>query len=161
MAEKKNVYLSFHKSFVRQGIEYADRETGEAKTFNQVTLPSDTVIDGVDVSGYQFSPKFVNPSKYKGDDWYDVPLLDNREVWLTKTFIGEDGNPLRDEDGTAVKDTVKVMPTAIKEALVEARRRWAEAHDAERPLAERAATARESSRIGQDNPVANRTCPQR
>ena len=31
MEERKNVYLSLHKSFVREGIEYTDRATGEAK----------------------------------------------------------------------------------------------------------------------------------
>ena len=29
MDERKNVYLSLHKSFVREGIEYTDRATGE------------------------------------------------------------------------------------------------------------------------------------
>ena len=29
MEERKNVYLSLHKSFVREGIEYTDRATGE------------------------------------------------------------------------------------------------------------------------------------
>lgn len=31
MEERKNVYLSLHKSFVREGIEYTDRATGEAQ----------------------------------------------------------------------------------------------------------------------------------
>ena len=39
MEERKNVYLSLHKSFVREGIEYTDRATGEARTFNSATLP--------------------------------------------------------------------------------------------------------------------------
>ena len=37
MEERKNVYLSLHKSFVREGIEYTDRATGEARTFNSAT----------------------------------------------------------------------------------------------------------------------------
>ena len=56
MPEKKNTYLTLHKNFVRTDIEYADRVTGESRTFNSVTLPKGTVIDGVDVSYYQFSP---------------------------------------------------------------------------------------------------------
>ena len=63
MPEKKNTYLTLHKNFVRTDIEYTDRVTGEVRTFNSVTLPKGTVIDGVDVSYYQFSPMFVtNPA---------------------------------------------------------------------------------------------------
>ena len=40
MEERKNVYLSLHKSFVREGIEYTDRATGEAKTCLLYTSPS-------------------------------------------------------------------------------------------------------------------------
>ena len=40
MEERKNVYLSLHKSFVREGIEYTDRATGEARTFPRA--PSST-----------------------------------------------------------------------------------------------------------------------
>ena len=36
---KKNVYVTVHKNFVRENIEYPDRKTGETKTFNSVTLP--------------------------------------------------------------------------------------------------------------------------
>ena len=42
MEERKNVYLSLHKSFVREGIEYTDRATGETRTFNSATLPKGT-----------------------------------------------------------------------------------------------------------------------
>ena len=85
--DKKNVYVTLHKDFVRTGIEYADRATGETRAFNSVTLPKGTVIDGVDVSYYQFSPMFVNPSKYRGENFVDIPLLTNREVWMF-FFIG-------------------------------------------------------------------------
>ena len=57
MEERKNVYLSLHKSFVREGIEYTDRATGEARTFNSATLPKGTVVDGVDVGGYDPGPR--------------------------------------------------------------------------------------------------------
>ena len=46
----KNTYVTLHKNFVRTDIEYADRRSGEVKTFNSVTLPKGTVIDGRDVS---------------------------------------------------------------------------------------------------------------
>lgn len=62
---KKNVYLTLHKNFVRTDIEYTDKVTGESKTFNQVTLPKGTTIDGIDVGCYQFSPLFVNESRFR------------------------------------------------------------------------------------------------
>ena len=104
MEERKNVYLSLHKSFVREGIEYTDRATGETRTFNSATLPKGTVVDGMDVGGYEFSPMFVNESRFKGADFRDIPLLANREVWLRKTVMGPDGQPELDEGGRAVKD---------------------------------------------------------
>ena len=44
MDDKKNVYITLHKNFVHEGIEYEDRKTGETKTFNSVTLPKGTVV---------------------------------------------------------------------------------------------------------------------
>ena len=44
--EKKNVYISLHEAFVREGIQYADRATGEQRSFNVARLPPDTVIEG-------------------------------------------------------------------------------------------------------------------
>ena len=140
MEERKNVYLSLHKSFVREGIEYTDRATGEARTFNSATLPKGTVVDGMDVGGYEISPMFVNESRFKGADFRDIPLLANREVWLRKTVMGPDGQPELDEGGRAVKDTVKVMPGRLKEALDSGRERYLAS------LSERAKGAREGSR---------------
>ena len=39
MPEKKNVYISLHEAFVREGIQYTDRATGEQRSFNVVRLP--------------------------------------------------------------------------------------------------------------------------
>ena len=121
----KNTYVTLHKNFVRTDIEYADRRTGEVKTFNSVTLPKGTVIDGRDVSYYQFSPLFVNESRYRGEDYRDIPLLTEREVWLRKSIldedgkpvVGEDGKPVVGEDGIELKDVVKVMPAQIRDAI--------------------------------------------
>ena len=117
MPEKKNTYLTLHKNFVRTDIEYADRVTGESRTFNSVTLPKGTVIDGVDVSYYQFSPMFVNESRFRGENYRDIPLLTDREVWLKKSVLDENGQPIVDENGKPAKDVVRVMPAQIKEAL--------------------------------------------
>lgn len=137
--EKKNVYLTLHHKFVHENIPYLDRETGEEKTFNSVTLPKGTVIDGVDVSYYQFSPMFVNPSKYKGENYRDMPLLADREVWLKKGLMNPDGTPVKDENGRDVKDIVKVMPAALKEAVDAGRKEYLASLD------DKAKDAREAS----------------
>ena len=146
-AKRKNVYLSFHKNFVREAIPYTDKRTGEQRTFNQVTIPNGTVIDGKDMGGYEFSPLFVNPSRFRGEDWRDVPLIAGKEVWLQKSVLDPDGNPVLGEDGKRLKDTVKVMPQQIKDALAESRKRWAEEHGRDsRGLSERSEQARAASR---------------
>ena len=122
--EKKNVYISLHRNFVRENIEYTDRATGETRTFNQARLPEGTVIDGRDMGGYEFSPLFVNESRFRGEEWRDIPLLADREVWLQRSVMDPEGNPVVGEDGRRMKDIVKVMPAQIKDALDLARREY-------------------------------------
>ena len=149
MEDKKNVYITVHKSFVREGIEYFDKKTGQMGKFNSVTLPRDTVMDGMDLSFYQFSPLFVNESRFKGEDFRDIPLLADKEVWLKRTVMDPDGNPVTDESGRPVKDTVKVMPAQLKEAVDAGRSRY---------LAERAEHARQASRAAEhEAPRAQRS----
>ena len=138
MPEKKNTYLTLHKNFVRTDIEYADRVTGESRTFNSVTLPK-----GTDVSYYQFSPMFVNESRFRGENYRDIPLLTDREVWLKKSVLDENGQPIVDENGKPAKDVVRVMPAQIKEALDRSRSEYLQS------LSEKARGAREGSeRLG-------------
>ena len=144
MPEKKNTYLTLHKNFVRTDIEYTDRVTGEVRTFNSVTLPKGTVIDGVDVSYYQFSPMFVNESRYRGENYRDIPLLDgparcgSRRACSTRT-----ASRCSTSDGKPAKDIVRVMPAQIKEALDRSRSEYLQS------LSEKARGAREGSeRLG-------------
>ena len=143
MPEKRNTYLTLHKNFVRTDIECTDRVTGEVRTFNSVTLPKGTVIDGVDVSYYQFSPMFVNESRHRGENYRDIPLLTDREVWLKKSVLDENGQPVLDGDGRPAKDVVRVMPAQIKEALDRSRSEYLQG------LSKKARGAREGSeRLG-------------
>lgn len=143
MPEKRNTYLTLHKNFVRTDIECTDRVTGEVRTFNSVTLPKGTVIDGVDVSYYQFSPMFVNESRYRGENYRDIPLLTDSEVWLKKSVLDENGQPVLDGDGRPAKDVVRVMPAQIKEALDRSRSEYLQG------LSKKARGAREGSeRLG-------------
>ncbi len=144
--ERKNVYISLHEAFVREGIQYTDRSTGEQRSFNVVRLPPDTVIGGRDVGGYEFSPLYVNPSRFRGEHWRDVPLLADREVRLSRSVLDAEGRPVLGEDGRREKETLVVSPAQIKEALTEARKRYSEerARDG-RGLSERAAGARSAA----------------
>lgn len=141
----KNTYVTLHKNFVRTDIEYTDRRTGETRTFNSVTLPKGTVIDGHDVGYYQFSPLFVNESRYRGEDYRDIPLLTEREVWLRRSILDEDGKPVVNDEGVEVKDVVKVMPAQIRDAIEQNRAEYLES------LADRARSARDGSeRLGRN-----------
>ncbi len=167
MPEKKHTYITLHKNFVRENIEYTDKKTGEKSTFNSVTLPHDTIIDGKDLAGYQFSPLYVNESKYRGENYRDIPLLSDREVWLQKTLFDADGNRMTNEEGRSVRDTIKVMPAQIKTALTEAYDRYKASRDNPgrqdqskettrsdgRSLSERAANAREGAEAMSDHDI--------
>ncbi len=135
MTEKKNTYITLHKNFVRTDIEYVDKATGETKTFNAATLPKGVVIDGIDVGGYQFSPLFVNESRYRAESFRDIPLLSDREVWLKRSVLDAEGNPVLDEFGKPEKDTMKVMPAQIKEAIDKQRSDYLQARTSEREQA--------------------------
>lgn len=143
---KKNVYISLHESFVNEGIKYTDKKTGQEKTFNIVRLPKGTIIDGKEVGGFEFSPLYVNPSKFRGEHWRDIPLLADREVQLRRDVRDIEGNPIVGDDGKREKEVIKVTPEQIKTALSEARKRYAEEHAKdERGLSERADQAKEAS----------------
>lgn len=144
-APKKNVYISLHKAFIHENIKYTDKE-GKEKTFNVVRLPSDTVIDGKDVGGYEFSPLYVNPSRFRGENWRDIPLLADRDIRLQKTVLDAEGKPVLGDDGKRQKESLTVKPEQIKTALAKARKRYAEEHAKdERGLSERAEQAKEAS----------------
>lgn len=144
-APKKNVYISLHKAFIHENIKYTDK-AGNEKTFNVVRLPSDTIIDGKDVGGYEFSPLYVNHSKFRGENWRDIPLLADRDIRLQKTVLDAEGKPVLGDDGKRQKESLTVKPEQIKTALSEARKRYAEEHSKdERGLSERAEQAKEAS----------------
>lgn len=121
----KNVYFDIHKNFVHE-VTYNDKETGEEKSFHSVTLPKGTVIDGMDVSGYQFGTNFVNDSKFRGENFRTIPLSKDREVRLQKSILDENGEPVLDEAGNRQRDVIAVTPEALKEAIVEEQKSYRE-----------------------------------
>jgi hypothetical protein len=152
--ESKNVYVTFHKSFVKEGIPYTDAQTGEQRTFNSVTLPKGTVIDGRDVSYFEFSPRFINESR-KGENYRDIPLLKDREVWLQKTVLDSERKPILNADGTRVRETIKVMPEQIRFAMDQQRREYLDSVKG-RSLHDRAEAASRSVQHGRpEEPARN------
>ena len=143
---RERVIVTLHRNYVREHIRYTDRETGEEREFNQARVPAGTVIGGVDYGGWEFSPLFVRPSALRGEDWKDLPLLADREVWLRRSVLDAEGNPVLGEDGRRERETAKVDPRELRDAIVEGRRRWAKQHSKGRRLGKRASEAREGSR---------------
>ena len=88
----------------------------------------------------------MNPSRFRGEHWRDVPLLADREVRLSRSVLDAEGRPILGEDGRRQKETVTVTPSQIRDALSEARKRYAEENARDgRGLAERAAEAKGAS----------------
>ena len=140
MDDKKNVYITLHKNFVHEGIEYEDRKTGETKTFNSVTLPKGTVVNGQDVS-------------FKGENYRDIPLLAEEEVWLKKSVLEPDGSPTLDEDGKQVREVIKVMPAALKEGIDKGRAAYLASLD-DKAKEAREASANQTREVRQAEPVS-------
>lgn len=100
---------------------FSVRETREGEEFNVVRIPRGVRVSGAvdlegcpidgaaDVSGYTFSPLYFGPSVL-GEDLRCVPLLADREVWLTHRSRKADGTWSRDE-------TIKVMPSDLAEGV--------------------------------------------
>lgn len=155
MEDRKTVYITIHRKFVREGIGYTDQATGEERTFNSVTLPKDTLINGEDMSYYEFNPLFVNPSRFKGESYRDIPLQEGKDVRLSKTVRDEQGDIVTDTDGRAVKDIVWVRPDDIKKGLEDAASRYVKS------LGERAQNARAASEAVSKGAAPSRSSYQR
>lgn len=83
--------------------------------------------------------------KVGGFDWQDDPFLEEYPYEFSRT----DSVDRLDEGGRAVKDTVKVMPAQLKEAVDAGRSRY---------LVERAEHARQASRAAEhEAPRAQRS----
>lgn len=121
--EKNTVYLTLNKAFVKESIPAVGKD-GEERTFNSVTLPAGTIIDGKDVGLASFTPLFVNPAKFGSSDQRDIPLIADKEVWLNVPVRDGEGNVVTDEAGKWQTTVEKVMPAQIKDALTESRREY-------------------------------------
>ncbi|WP_172135571.1 hypothetical protein [Adlercreutzia sp. ZJ473] len=111
MAKRETVDVIVGAEAINE-IGYTNKQ-GEPDSFFKVALPPGSAIAGEDVSGWEFSPKFVNP--VKGDPRLcSLPLLADRLVWLTKAELDEEGHVIRDDAGKAIRRRKDVDPREIK-----------------------------------------------
>ena len=118
MAEEKvagkRVYLEVPAVLI-EPVSY--EKDGVTHEFFRLTIPRGTTVEAeggetIDIGGWQMTPKYVNESKFKGEDYRVVPLLADREVELRRTVRGEDGRYVRGE-----YETLHVAPGALRAAL--------------------------------------------
>lgn len=76
--DKERVYLNVHTSFAKLGIE---DESGNGQTYNVVTLPRGTSVDGKDLSGGRLYPfgMYIYPNKFN-DNLITVQYKPEQEV---------------------------------------------------------------------------------
>ena len=101
----------------------------------------------------QFSPLFVNPSRFKGENYRDIPLLAEKEVWLKKSVLEPDGSPTLDEDGKQVREVIKVMPAALKEGIDKGRAAYLASLD-DKAKEAREASANQTREVRQAEPAS-------
>lgn len=106
---KDVVYLTLNKNYVKTDFTCSD-----GKIRNVAFVPKGTKINGKDVSGYSFFPKYVNDHKF----------LKN---CCTLSYLESFNINLVSKD-----EKVVVSPSELKEALNESWREWKQEKKAER-----------------------------
>ena len=115
MAER--ILIEVPDELIRRDIGYTDRDTGERRTFNSVTLPDGCCYMGEDITGWEFSARFLNPAKDHGEGWSEIPLLAESLVRVQTRRVDEEGNFEVDDNGRAVRIVRKIPPASLKEAV--------------------------------------------
>lgn len=114
---QERVYINIPAAFVKENL--TNKQTGQS--FHIATMPKNTIVDGKDVGGYQFSPMFVNkPFKFNGNQ---IALDDNNEPIINETSkmrvipMKADSEVWLQNNKT--KDKVIASPQTVKDALKE------------------------------------------
>lgn len=103
-SQKRNtIYIRINKAFVQKDIESVKEPD---KTYNRVTMPKNTIVDGKNIGGYSFYPRFILDD-LSIDKVYAIPWQADKEIRLVR--------------GT---DEIEVNPAALKESLNESYRNW-------------------------------------
>ena len=113
MSDKKNIYISFNKAFVKENIG-----TKGGETFHSVMLPRGVTIDGVDRGLYRFTTKYMYDDKYSDKNrLFSFPP--DYEIKLTLRQRTEAGKwePV---------DSITVPAEKLKEAVLQQRKEYME-----------------------------------
>lgn len=101
--ERKTIYIKANKAFVEADLQ---SKKNPDKTYNKVTMPKNTVIEGQEIGGYSFYPTFI---------YDDITLKNVVDIpWQTD-------KPIRLWKG---EDEITVDPKELKEALNNSFRSW-------------------------------------
>lgn len=115
MSDKKNVYISFNKAFVKENLKTKDGET-----FHAVTLPKGVIIDGVDRGLYRFTTKHIYDDKFNDNNrLFSFPA--DYEMKLTLRQKTEGGK-------WEQADSITVTAEKLKEAVLQQRKEYMESH---------------------------------
>ena len=100
---RKTVYIKINEKFVKRDLT---NKNDPDKTYNMVKLPQNTVIDGKEVGGYVFFPKYMFNDKLY-DHIINIPFKEDTEIRLMNN--GE---------------TIKITPAALKKGLEDSYSKW-------------------------------------
>ena len=115
MSDKKNVYISFNKAFVKENLKTKDGET-----FHAVTLPKGVIIDGVDRGLYRFTTKYIYDDKFNDNNrLFSFPA--DYEMKLTLSQKTEAGK-------WEQADSITVTAEKLKEAVLQERKEYMESN---------------------------------
>lgn len=103
MTENKTVYVKINKAFVQADIQ---SKTDPERTFNRVTMPKNTIVNGKDIGGFSFYPTLIYDD-LTVDNLAAIPWRTDRAITLHKG-----------------QEEVKVDPTQLKEALNTSYKEW-------------------------------------
>ena len=102
LPDLRKVYISLHKSYCYQ----MEDRFREGKTFNVMTMPRGTRLDGKDVGGGKINPLYMGESKFNSNEMtatYYLPQDQSMEIKLSLP------------DGTYEKVDVEKLKDAIEE----------------------------------------------
>ena len=143
---KGTIWINVHKDWVKENIPFTDKKTGEAKTFNRVIIPPGTVVDGKDVSFYEFSPKFVNQNKFNAN-MRSIPVREDFTYTLSRTVRDENGRFVKDENGNYKTEQMKgVKATDLQAGMEKQRKEYLNSTRSVESLDDKAKAAKEQAK---------------
>lgn len=102
LPDMKKVYISLHRSYCRQ----MEDRFREGETFNVMTMPKGTTLNGRDIGGARINPRYMGESKFNPNEMTATYYLSPDQSLEIK---------LNMPDGTFAKVDVEQLKEAIDE----------------------------------------------